>query len=127
MPTALAMMVSTGVMKKPASMRGTTSLRTGSVPSARKALIWSVTIIEPSSAAIPDPTRPASISPVKTGPSSLTIDALIKRPTKSRAPNWSSVMPVLSASTAPVKNPVSKTTVSDPMPIASNCSTTSWR
>jgi len=36
-------------------------------------------------------------------------------------------MPVLSASTAPVKNPVSSTTVSDPMPIASNCSMMSWR
>ena len=80
-------------MITPASTRGTTSLRTGSVPSARSALIWSVTTIEPSSAAMPEPTRPASISPVSTGPSSLTIDALTSRPTNGRAPNWSSVMP----------------------------------
>ena len=46
----------------PASTRGTTSLRIGSVPSARSALIWSVTTIDPSSAAMPDPTRPVSIS-----------------------------------------------------------------
>ena len=74
-------------MMKPASTRGTTSLRIGSVPSARKALICSVTTIDPSSAAMPEPTRPASINAVNTGPSSLTIDALINRPTKGRAPN----------------------------------------
>ena len=74
-------------MKRPASTRGTTSLRIGSVPSARSALIWSVTTIEPSSAAMPDPMRPVSISAVSTGPSSLTIDALTRRPTTGRAPN----------------------------------------
>ena len=74
-------------MNRPASTRGTTSLRTGSVPSARSALIWSVTTIDPSSAAMPDPTRPVSIRPVSTGPSSLTIDALTRRPTTGRAPN----------------------------------------
>ena len=36
---------------------------------------------------MPDPTRPDTISPVSTGPSSLTIDALISRPTIERAPN----------------------------------------
>ena len=86
-PTALATTVRIGHMMKPASTRGTTSLRTGSVPSARSALIWSVTTIEPSSAAMPEPTRPASISAVSTGPSSLIIEALISRPTKGRAPN----------------------------------------
>jgi hypothetical protein len=127
MPTVLAMTVSTGAMKKPASTRGTTSLRTGSVPSARRALIWSVTTIEPSSAAMPDPMRPASIRPVSTGPSSLTIEALTRRPTNGRAPNWSSVMPVCSARTAPVKNPVSTTTVSEPTPMYSNCRTMSFQ
>ena len=106
-------------------MRGSTSLRIGSVPSARSAAICSVTIIEPSSAAMPEPTRPATISPVSTGPSSLTIDALTRRPTIDRAPNWSSVMPDCSASTMPVNMPVSSTTVSDPTPMASNCSMTS--
>ena len=36
---------------------------------------------------MPDPTRPATISPVSTGPSSFTIDALTRRPTIDRAPN----------------------------------------
>src|SRR6187551_2481545 len=98
MPTVFAMTVSTGAIKKPASTRGTTSLRIGSVPSARSALIWSVTTIDPSSAAMPDPMRPDSISAVSTGPSSLIIDALTSRPTTGRAPNWSSVSPLCSAS-----------------------------
>jgi hypothetical protein len=68
-------------MMNPASTRGTTSLRMGSVPSARSALTWSVTAIEPSSAAMPEPTRPASISAVSTGPSALIIEALTRRPT----------------------------------------------
>ena len=55
-------------MTVPATMRGTTSLRMGSVPSARSAAIWSVTIIDPSSAAMPEPTRPVTISAVSTGP-----------------------------------------------------------
>ncbi len=71
----------------PASTRGSTSFRTGSVPSARNAFTWSATTIDPSSAAMPDPTRPASMSEVNTGPSSLIIDALTSRPTKGRAPN----------------------------------------
>ena len=87
MPTKSAITVKTGAMTMPASIRGTTSLRIGSVPSARKALIWSVTTIEPSSAAMPEPTRPVSISPVSTGPSSLIIEALTSRPTTGRAPN----------------------------------------
>ena len=39
MPTKSAMIVRIGTMKMPASTRGTTSLRIGSVPSARSALI----------------------------------------------------------------------------------------
>ena len=81
------MIVSTGAMNSPASIRGTTSFRMGSVPSARSALIWSVTTIEPSSAAMPEPMRPVSMSAVSTGPSSITIDALTRRPTSGRAPN----------------------------------------
>src|SRR5688572_2222129 len=99
MPTVFATTVRIGHMMKPASTRGTTSLRIGSVPSARKAAICSVTIIEPSSAAIPEPTRPASINAVSTGPSSLIIEALISRPTNGRAPNSSSAMPDRSART----------------------------
>ena len=83
--------------------------------------IRSVAIIGPSSAAIPEPTRPATISPVSTGTSSLTIEALTSRPTIERAPNWSRVNPDWSARTIPVNIPVSSTTVSEPRPIASNC------
>jgi hypothetical protein len=95
------------------------------VPSARNAAIWSVTIIEPSSAAMPEPTRPATMRAVRTGPSSFTIDALTRLPTIDRAPNLSRVRPDCSASTMPVNMPVSRTTVSDPTPMISNCSTTS--
>ena len=44
---------------------------------------------------MPEPTRPATIRPVSTGPSSFTIDALTSRPTIDRAPNTSSVIPDL--------------------------------
>ena len=66
---------------------------------------------------MPEPTRPATIRPVSTGPSSLTIEALTRRPTIERAPNWSSVNPDCSASTIPVNMPVSRTTVSEPTPM----------
>ena len=36
---------------------------------------------------MPEPMRPVSISAVSTGPSSLIIDALTRRPTTGRAPN----------------------------------------
>ena len=87
MPTPPDTTVSKGTMTRPARIRGSTSLRMGSVPSARSAAICSVTIIEPSSAAMPEPTRPATINPVSTGPSSFTIEALTSRPTIDRAPN----------------------------------------
>ena len=76
---------------------------------------------------MPDPMRPVSISAVSTGPSSLIIDALTSRPTIGRAPNVSSVRPLCEHSAAPVKKPVSSTTVSEPAPIASNCSMMSCR
>jgi hypothetical protein len=50
------------------------------------------------------------------------MDALTSLPTIDRAPNWSSVKPDWSASTIPVNRPVRSTTVSDPTPMASNCS-----
>ena len=57
-----------------ASTRGMTRRLIGSVPSARIASICWVTFIEPTSAAMPEPTRPASIKQVSTGPSSRRID-----------------------------------------------------
>ena len=54
------MMVRTGTIVIDASTRGVTSFLLGSVPNARIALICSLTSIEPSSDAMPDPTRPAT-------------------------------------------------------------------
>ena len=72
---------------------------------------------------IAEPARLANNRPATTGPSSFTIDALTSRPTIDRAPNWSSVMPDCSASTAPVKKPVRITTVSEPRPMMSRRAT----
>ena len=117
MPTKSEMTVSTGHMRMPASTRGTTSLRIGigAERAQRVDLLGDDHRSELGGDARADAAR--SISAVSTGPSSLIIDALTSRPTNGRAPNWSSVMPLCSASTAPVKKPVSSTTVSDPEPM----------
>ena len=60
-------------IKTVATTRGVTSFFIGSVPSARMASICSVTTIEPSSLAMPEEFRPATISPVSTGPNSRTM------------------------------------------------------
>ena len=59
--------------RRVATTRGVTSFFMGSVPRARMASICSVTIIEPSSLAMPEELRPATIRPVSTGPSSRTM------------------------------------------------------
>ena len=69
MPNASAMMVRSRSMAILAKMRGVTSFRMGSTR-ARIASICSVTTIEPSSLAIEDALRPATIIPVRTAPSS---------------------------------------------------------
>ncbi len=55
-----------------AQILGATSLRIGSAPIERMASTCSVTFMEPSSAVIPEPTRPPTINAVRTGPSSRT-------------------------------------------------------
>ena len=67
-------------MTSAASTRGVTSFLIGSVPSVLSASICSVTRMEPSCAAMPEPTRPATISPASTGPSSRIIEAETSRP-----------------------------------------------
>ncbi len=57
-------------MAMQAKMRGVTSLRMGSTPRARMASICSVTTMEPSSLAMEEALRPATMMPVSTGPSS---------------------------------------------------------
>jgi hypothetical protein len=58
-----------------------TSFRTGSLPSTLRASICCVTAIDPSSAAMPEPTRPVTIRAVSTGPSSRTMEMQTRRPT----------------------------------------------
>ena len=70
-----------------AQIRGVTSFRIGSTPSARIASICSVTTIEPSSLAIDDAFRPATMIPVSTGPSSRIMVRLTNRPVTAVAPN----------------------------------------
>ena len=84
-----------------ATMRGVTSFFSGSVPSARMASICSVTIIEPSSLAMPEALRPETISAVNTGPSSLIIEKLTSSPVNAAAPNCVSDAADCSASTPP--------------------------
>ena len=88
-----------------------------------RASTCSVTFMVPISAAMADPTRPASISPVMTGPSSRNM------PTATTAPPMVSILTVWSwnrvwaSSTAPVNAPVMMTTGWDCTPIFAICST----
>ena len=85
-PMASAITVATGSIDVVANSRGTTSFLIGSVPKARIALICSVTSMDPSSDAIPDPTRPAIINEVSTGPNSRTKETATSCPVKATAP-----------------------------------------
>ena len=84
-------------MNTVASRRGATSLRIGSVPSARIASSCSVTFIEPISEAMPAALRPDTIRPVSTGPSSFTIDSETSEPVMETAPKlavrWQTAAP----------------------------------
>src|SRR6478672_11268115 len=108
-------------MNTVATTRGPTSFFMGSVPSARMASICSVTTIDPSSLAIPDVFRPATIRLVSTGPSSRTMEVDTSWPTSVIDPKRCNVLEVCSASTAPVKKPVNTTIGSEPTPIKSAC------
>ena len=73
-PMASAQSVRSGRATIIARNRGTTRKRTGSAASVRSASICSVTCIVPSSAAMDEPTRPATMSAVMTGPISRTTE-----------------------------------------------------
>ena len=77
-------------MKTVAMTRGTTSRRTGEIAIARSASTCSVTTMEPSSAVIPEPTRPPTMSAVSTGPSSRTSERATTRPTNTFPPKAAS-------------------------------------
>ena len=120
-PTASEMMVRKKSVKMVAKRRGVTSFFSGSVPRARMASICSVTIMEPSSLAIPEALRPETMRLVSTGPSSLIIERLTSSPVIAVAPNCAREEADCSASTPPVKNPVRITMGREPMPIESAC------
>ena len=102
-----------------ATRRGATSFRTGSVPRARMASICSETFMEPSSLAMPDVLRPETMRPVRTGPSSLTMESATRRPVMSTAPNCLSEVADWRVSTQPVKKPVRITMGNEPKPTKS--------
>src|ERR1700734_450461 len=120
-PQASEIIVRKNNMNTVATSLGVTSLRYGSVPSARIASICSDTFIEPSSLAIPEAFRPETINPVNTGPNSFTIERVTSSPVMFTAPNSFSETAACSASTQPVKNPVSTTIGSEPTPIEHIC------
>ena len=110
-PIVFATIVSRGSIVVVATILGTTSFLIGSVPSARIALICSVTTIEPSSDAIPEPTRARqhqgrqAPAPVREPGKSAT-----SRPVNPLAPKVDSDFALCNVRTEPVKNPVSITT-----------------
>ena len=124
-PTRSEMMLRKNSMTTAANTRGVTSFLVGSTPIARIASICSVTFMEPSSLAMPLELRPATIKPVSTGPSSRTIESETSWPVSDSEPNCCRVLDVCSASTAPVKKPVSTTMGSDPTPTKSACNNVS--
>src|SRR4030095_6949021 len=85
-PRTSAKTVSKGRLTSKAKRRGATSLRTGSVPSARMASICCDTTIDPNSAEIAEPTRPVTISAHSTGPSSRTNETATRYPVCDCAP-----------------------------------------
>src|SRR5262249_48242729 len=84
MPTKSAYSTSTGRASVDATSRGTTRNRTGSMSIVRSAPISSYTVIEPSSAAIEEPVRPARRKPIITGP----ISFVMARPTMGPSTLW---------------------------------------
>ena len=74
-PRMSATSTSSGNAMVPASRRGATRYFIGLVDSVLRASIWSVTRMVPISAAIAAPTRPATINPASTGPSSRVTDS----------------------------------------------------
>ena len=115
------MMVRKNSMKAVAPTRGVISFLVGSVPRARMASICSVTIIEPSSLAMPEALRPATISPVMSGPSSVTMPSETSWPMSVTPPNRCNVLAEFSASSAPTESPVRITMGREPTPIRSAC------
>src|SRR5262249_5330685 len=84
MPTKSSYSTSRGRASVDATSRGTTRKRTGSMSIVRSAPISSYTVIDPSSAAIEEPVRPARRKPIITGP----ISFVMARPTMGPRTLW---------------------------------------
>ena len=115
------MMVRKNSMKVAAPTRGVINFLVGSVPRARMASICSVTIIEPSSLAMPEEFRPATINPVISGPSSVTMPWETSRPMSAIPPKRCKVLAAFSAKRAPTERPVRTTMGREPTPMRSAC------
>src|SRR6266568_8383137 len=83
------------------------------------ASICSVTFIDPSSAPMPAPTRPLTISPVIIGPLSLMMENTMTAGRNAFAPKRIRLSRVCNERTTPVAAPASATSGSDFDPIAS--------
>ena len=113
MPMTLPTATSSGSAMVPASTRGSTRYFIGSVERVVRASICSVTRMVPSSAAIEEETRPATIRPPSTGPSSRTMPMATIEGTTVPALKRSPPDQICKASAAPVKSVVSPTTGSE--------------
>ena len=115
-PITSASTTSSGRPISSAHMRGTTSLRIGSAPSERIASTCSETVMLPSSAVMPAPTRPPTMRAVSTGPSSRTSEKATTSPMYSLAPNSARVWAVCSARTMPVNRAMTAARLVEPHP-----------
>ena len=120
-PSAFDTSTRNGITSTAARMRGATSQRNGSVRSVTSASICSVTRIVPNSAAMALATRPATISPPSTGPSSRTTPITVTAGTVEAALKRLPPMKICCASAEPVKIAVRPTTGKDSQPITSIC------
>ena len=77
--------------------------------------------MEPSSLAMPEALRPATIRPVISGPSSVTMPSETSWPMRVMPPKRCSVLAELRASSAPTERPVRTTMGREPTPIRSAC------
>ena len=99
-------------------MRGTTRYWTGLTARARRASICSVTFIVPISAAICDPARAATTTPVSTGVNSRETASAMTPPTNDPAPYCSRNGVKYSAMTAPDAREVSRAMGTELTPMA---------
>ena len=97
------------MLKTTAPIRGARSSRWIESESALIALSWSLVFMLPSSAAIPDPARPATSRAVKIGASSRRIETQTMSARVSEAPNRARAVETWTAMTMPVKNAASAT------------------